>query len=220
MSKASKPDKANTLVIKREKGQSEADAFAEAGLSAVIHNACTVRGYVRGYVGEIGNIDVVAAIKAMQAKVKKVQSGDLADLEATLMSQAVNLNAMFNELARRATLNMGQNLSATDTYLRLAFKAQSQSRTTLETLAEIKFPKAATFVKQQNNAYQQQVNNSTNDFLNDTRTRAHAHGKTINPTNELLSGETYETLDSGRATTPSAINPALETVGAINRGKN
>jgi len=48
------------------------------------------------------------------------------------------------------------------TYMRLAFKAQSQCRATWETIATIKHPPAVAFVKQANYAAgNQQVNNGT-----------------------------------------------------------
>ncbi|WP_091876669.1 hypothetical protein [Massilia yuzhufengensis] len=50
-------------------------------------------------------------------------------------------------------------MTATETYLRLAIKTHAQCRSTLDTLAEVKYPQAATVVRQQNVAYQQQVNN-------------------------------------------------------------
>jgi hypothetical protein len=47
-------------------------------------------------------------------------------------------------------------------HMRLAFKAQSQSRAAIETLAEIKNPRQVTFFKQANIAGgNQQVNNGT-----------------------------------------------------------
>lgn len=70
------------------------------------------------------------------------------------------LNAIFNELARRAANNMGTYLGTTETYLRLALKAQAQSRATVEALAEMKKPHSVAFVKQANIAHgPQQVNN-------------------------------------------------------------
>jgi hypothetical protein len=73
------------------------------------------------------------------------------------------LDAIFNEMARRAALNMGQHLGPTETYMRLALKAQSQSRATLETLAEIKNPRPVYINPQQVNHTNgpQQVNNGT-----------------------------------------------------------
>jgi hypothetical protein len=50
-----------------------------------------------------------------------------------LTVQAITLDRVFTELTRRAALNMG-NLDATDRCLRLAMKAQAQSRATVESL--------------------------------------------------------------------------------------
>lgn len=80
--------------------------------------------------------------------------------KATLTAQAAAFDAIFTELARRGALNLGEYLSASETYLRLALKAQSQCRATLETLAEIKNPHPVAFVQQANIAHgPQQVNN-------------------------------------------------------------
>ena len=94
-------------------------------------------------------------------KTKSVQDGDMSYVETMLVTQAAALNSIFAEMARRASTNMGKHMSATESYMRMAFKAQNQCRATLETLAEIKSPRQATFVRQQNVANQQQVNNGT-----------------------------------------------------------
>lgn len=63
-------------------------------------------------------------------------------------------------MARRAALNMNGHLDATDELLRLALKAQAQSRATVEALAEVKNPRSVAFVKQANIAHgHQQVDN-------------------------------------------------------------
>ena len=103
--------------------------------------------------------------------------------ETTLTAQAATLDAIFNEMARRAALNMGEYLDATERYMRLALKAQGQCRATLETLAAIKNPPVI-FAKQANIAHgPQQVNND--GFPSSTRTRGHARKTDIAP-NELL----------------------------------
>jgi seryl-tRNA(Sec) selenium transferase len=48
---------------------------------------------------------------------------------------------MFTELARRAALNMGEYINAAERYGRLALKAQSNCRATLETLAKLHQPR-------------------------------------------------------------------------------
>jgi hypothetical protein len=76
-----------------------------------------------------------------------------------LIIQAHTLDAIFNTLARRA--NAAEYLPQFEAYLRLGLKAQGQCRATLETLAEIKYPKPVAFVQQANVANgPQQVNNA------------------------------------------------------------
>jgi hypothetical protein len=130
--------------------------IATVSLCPLMLNARTAIGFSTGLFGEP---DIAESMVVLRDKVRQIQAGDLSEIEATLAAQAITLNSIFNEMARRAAANMGQNLQLTESYLRMALKAQAQSRATMETLAEVKYPKAPTFVKQQNNAYQQQVNN-------------------------------------------------------------
>ena len=51
---------------------------------------------------------------------------------------------MFTELARRAALNMSEYVNAAERYGRLALKAQSNCRATLETLAKLHQPREQT----------------------------------------------------------------------------
>jgi hypothetical protein len=50
------------------------------------------------------------------------------------------LNAIFNEIARRAAINIGERPGATEIYLRLGLKAQAQYRAAAQTLFEMKNP--------------------------------------------------------------------------------
>ena len=164
------PAKANVLTVAEEEGKTRERQKAELGLSSTVANAATSSNFAQG---SFGVIALSEAVGVMREKIARVKACDLSDVEATLTAQAATLDTVFNELARRAALNMGEHLGATESYLRLAFKAQAQCRATLETLAEVKSPKAATFVRQQNVAYQQQVNNGGE---NATRTRAGERG--------------------------------------------
>ncbi len=77
-----------------------------------------------------------------------------------LLTQAQTLDTVFHKLARLAGSNFS-NLEAADTFMRLALRAQSQCRATLETLAVIKNPTTVAFVRQANIANgPQQVNNA------------------------------------------------------------
>lgn len=189
--------KAKTLQIHQQPGKSGDRVMAECALSAVTGNAATALMFSRG---TFGDSDITESVAVMREKAERVRTGDLADLETTLTAQAATLNAIFNEMARRAALNMGEYVNTADTYMRLALKAQSQCRTTIEVLAEIKNPRPVAFVKQANisNGHQQ-VNNGA--------TALPAHGNNSIQSNEL-SGAGYELLPDTRA---SAVTGRIDT---------
>ncbi|HUX64789.1 hypothetical protein [Sulfuricella sp.] len=204
--------KANTLMLRHEEGKSDERVMAELGLSAVAANASTSRIFSQGTFGELGLTETMAV---MREKAVKVQSGDLSDVEATLTAQATTLDTIFNELARRAALNMGEHLPATEIYLRHAFKAQAQCRSTLEALAEIKNPRPVAFVKQANISHgPQQVNNGMQ--AGESRT----HGNNPNQSNELSRGNHELLPDTRTQAVACGVNQEVETVGAIHRAKD
>lgn len=113
---------ANVLPVIEEPGKSRERLTAQAGLSAFGASADTARMFAKSFIGEIGIGDAVAVLRD---KADKVQRGDLAEVEARLTAQAVALDAIFNGMAKRAALNMGEHLGACETYMRLALKAQA-----------------------------------------------------------------------------------------------
>ena len=198
--------KTNTLHVTAI-GKTRERAMAELALNTAVLNASTAQRFASG---TFGTIDLTESLAVMGEKAARVKAGDLTEVEVTLMAQTVALDSIFTELARRAALNMGEYMNATDTYLRLALKAQSQCRATLETLAEIKNPRAVAFVKQANIAHgPQQVNNGVQPA------KPHAHGNNSIQSNEL-SEASHELLPDTRASALAGrVNPPLETVGAI-----
>ncbi|MBK8016421.1 MAG: hypothetical protein IPK20_06650 [Betaproteobacteria bacterium] len=163
---------------------------------------------------EMGDLDLQALADALAQQAQQVCDGDLGRLEGMLATQASTLDALFGVLTRRAILNMGEHIDATETYLRLAFKAQSQARATVEALGELKHPKPVAFVQQANIANgPQQVNNGV-DSRSNTRAGAHAR-KNKNPQNQL-SGCTNELRQDTRAPSiAGGTNPAVEAVGEV-----
>lgn len=157
-------------------------------------------------------LDVTAMFQRMESTAAEASSGDLSALERLLSAQAQTLNALFTEFARRAALNMGEHLNATDTYTRLALKAQSQCRATIEALAEIKNPRAVAFVKQANIAQQQQVNNGDTP-----RACVAGSPKPANGQSCLEAPNEWSTLDTRATPAPARSDPPLEAVGAIHR---
>jgi hypothetical protein len=97
-------------------------------------------------------------MKLLNMNIDAVKKGNLACIEEVLTTQVISLNAFFNMFIQSCLKNVHHESS--EKLLRLALKAQNQCRTTADTLASIKNPASATFVKQTNIGYNQQVNNN------------------------------------------------------------
>lgn len=99
--------------------------------------------------------DVVRQIRQVTERVK---AGDLSDIEAMLVSQAMALQTVFTALTRQAgKQEFIPNLQAVTG---LALKTQAACRQTLEALAELKNPRPVVY-GQANIAHQQVVSNGT-----------------------------------------------------------
>ena len=184
----SKP-KANTLAVDESSEKSLARVVAEVAFSTYATNALTTQAFTDNF----GELDMQECIGVMKERQAKIRDGNLTSLENMLTAQAITLNALFNKLAQRSGLNMGEHLGAADTYMRLALKAQSQCRSTIEAINEIKNPSSApTFVKQANIGNAVQVNNGQQNL---TSTHAGARtGKTQTEPNKLLAADQPATL--------------------------
>lgn len=189
----------NALHIDLEPGENPDAAEVKARLHPVVSATSTMRAFDTS----LANTSLGAMVDELTRHVNDSKGGNMNRPEAMLLTQAHTLDVIFNALAQRAGLNMGNNTDAAETYLRMALKAQSQCRTTLEALAEIKAPKSATFIRQANIAGQQQVNNGTGPA---------AHEKNITPSNELLTESPSETLDTRGTSAPVGVN---SDVGAV-----
>ena len=131
-----------------------------------------------------------------------------------LIAQAHTLDELFNHLARRARHNLGEYLIAGETYLRLALKAQSQCRATLETLAQIKNPPSVAFVKQANIANgPQQVNNEVTSDVLRPREIENQQNKLIGDNHELLPDTRASALTCG-------VNTPVGTLETVYRAKD
>ena len=148
-------------------------------------------------------------VEQLTDQCRSVQRGDLTREEAILTAHAHSLDAIFASMARRAAMNVGEHIGAAETYLKLALKAQSQCRATLETLATIKSPPVV-FAKQANIAHgPQQVNNHAAHIA-----RASENEK---PQTELMEHDHGEQLDTGTAGPASGSYQTVETVEAVHR---
>lgn len=154
--------------------------------------------------------DVNALVIELTEQIEVMNAGDMRRAEGMLLAQAHTLNELFNNLIRRAANQ--EYLRQYETYFRLALKAQSQCRTTLEALAEMKNPRPVAFVRQANIAHgPQQVNNAPQP--------ARAGNSDI-PSNEEIGATDAPKaldLDPGTPSTAVDLDSHLAPVGALNR---
>lgn len=84
------------------------------------------------------SVEVSDYILELQKAGNEVVDGNLARLERMLTSQAIALDTIFNKLAVRASNS--EYMKNYESFMRLAFKAQAQARSTVEALAMLKHP--------------------------------------------------------------------------------
>ncbi len=81
---------------------------------------------------------------AIKDRADKAATGDLEASSALLMAQALSLDSIFTEYARIALVNVVKHMDGSERYMRLALKAQANSRATLEALAKLHQPREQT----------------------------------------------------------------------------
>ncbi len=179
--------------------------MAQISVNPIMQATSTIRAYHKGT-----HLDLMTLVNELAQHADDASSGKTNRSEKMLIAQAHTLDTIYNNLAYRAI--KAELMPNLESYLRLALKAQSQCRATLETLAFIKNPQSVAFVRQQNVAVNQQVNNSTG-----APSRA---GEIENQQNKLLEAQHGERMDIGTAGTAGRADPQLAAVGTINRPEN
>ena len=207
-------DKTHELKVIRDPSKTEDRQFADLVSDGLASNASTAIRFIKQEHGDVSLTELVASLRDQGEAVNR---GDLAAAERMLSAQAVALNAIFSEMARSAALNMGEHLGGTESYMRLALKAQSQSRATVETLAAIKNPPVV-FARQANinNGGQQQVNNGPAAQPQQARAGAPARIPEVRA-DELLEVSDGQRLDTRAAGETGIGDPVMAAVGEVNR---
>jgi hypothetical protein len=200
--KAAKKRDPSCVVATAHPGEDRATALARAAIQPTLQAAFTVKQYGKAF----GDLDLMGLADSLGAQVEAANQGDLGRAGAMLAVQAHTLDAIFNNLARRA-IN-AEYLDTLEQYLKLALRAQSQCRATLDSLGELKQPRSVAFVRQANIAQgHQQVNNA--------RAR-----EADNLQNELLEKTDGERLDTGAQGSAGGAYSPLAAVGAVDRAND
>ena len=135
----------NALLIEQSPDETGAQALARKVLEPEFRNALSASAFAGKVLGnDIEAPGIMDFADHVQKATGKAEAGDLAIASRLLASQAITLDAMFTELARRTALNMGDYINAAESYGRLALKAQSNCRATLEALARLHQPREQT----------------------------------------------------------------------------
>ncbi len=130
---------------------------AKAYYSPEYMGAAVLDAFKKSYTGasddDVGFSEFAGIMKDATRELNKTNSMEY--VERLLLSQSIALNGMFVSLARKAAVQDG--LKQYETHMRLALKAQSQCRATLETLSTVKNPPV--YANTANIATNQQINN-------------------------------------------------------------
>ncbi len=130
--KKSDPDQINGDFKPNE---DKAVGIARTVLRPTVQAAVTLKDYGNSW----GDLDLNGLIDSLAEQTKASSEGDFIRAEAMLTAQAHTLDAIFNNLARRAI--KAEYMNNLDIYLKLALRAQSQCRVTWEALVAIKYPR-------------------------------------------------------------------------------
>lgn len=174
------------------------NAIAAIAIQPSVNSAALIQDFSRDF----GEVDLNAVIGELDRSVSLLKSGDCSQIEAILLSQAFALQSIFTGVAHRASTQ--KHLQHWESMIRVALKAQSQCRATLESLAMLKNPAPRVIAKQANfTTGPQQVNNGLTQDGNRP-----APSKLLEPQNGRW-------VDPRTTCTTGGRNQILETVGAL-----
>ena len=176
-----------SVIVDADKGEDQDEAVAKKLTRPEVQASLTIQ--------KLHPInDVNALTKILSQQTADVISGNMIRPEAMLLSQAHTLDALFNNLVMKGLDQT--HMPHYESFLRLAYKAQSQCRSTLQSLSDIKNP-SVVYAKQANITNgNQQINNG----VTAPRTQENK-----NYSNELLEYTHGKRLDT---------RAKIETVGA------
>lgn len=203
--------------VKRFNGMTSEQALAHAAIHSGANAAYVIDAFQGNLLG--GEVHFSSLIEALDKSIDKTSGGDLAKLEAMLVGQATALQTIFASLARRAAGQ--QSLKHYEAFLGLAFKAQAQSRATIQAVVDLKYPRQAVFAKQANISHgPQQVNNgSVPTYATSTHPCARAREELENPQIKQLEEASHESfrMDPREAREAVSVDPDVAALGQVNR---
>jgi len=173
-----------------------AKALAKIAVRPSTNAAAVISEYGKMF----GDHDINDLMNELVDSIEKVNDGDMKRCEGMLMGQAQALQSIFTNLARRASNQ--EYLKNYEAFMRMALKAQSQCRQTLETLSNIKNPPVV-YAKQAN------ISNGPQQINNGMPAQAPHAAENQKQPNKLLEVQHGERLDTGTASQTIGGNQAM-----------
>ena len=183
-------------VVKRD-GEKVGRTLARITLDPQTRNANLAMSFGSQMFGDRLKPEIADSSAVLGEEIQRAMKGDLSLVTRIFTSQAISLDTLFTEMAARAGNNLGQYPDTADRYMRLALKAQSACRATLEALTKLHQPREQT-VKHVH------INSGGQALLADT-IHPHAGGKENGKTNE----QSLATATDG----PSTALPSPDPLG-------
>lgn len=153
MAKKAKDQSADGLVAPGETHKVEVETRADEKIGRTLarmtldpqtRNASIAMSFGGKVFGDRIQPDIMQCSAVVGEEIERAMTGDLGLATRVYTAQVISLDALFTEMARRSGANMGEYPDAADRYMRLALKAQSACRATLEALARLHQPREQT----------------------------------------------------------------------------
>ena len=205
---AAKADPNGYQIKAEEWGFTKGDTDSQVMAALSTRSALTATTY-KAFAGGGDSLEVTDLMGELRKAGEEVASGNMSRVEKMLAHQALTLDAIFNNMAQRAS--RAEYVKNTDIFLKLALKAQAQARSTAEALALLKNPQP--YIRQANmTTGPQQVNNGYAGTPSHSGIQSGA-GNIQSEQNKLLEADHGQRLDIGAQAAAGRANQKLETVG-------
>ena len=121
--KVTKARPATTLVIEQTKDETNEQAMARVLLDPCVRHGLSASAFAGNAFGDsLERPGITDYAQYVRAAGGKAEGGDLSMASRMLAAQAITLDSMFTEFARRAAINMGQYLEAAERYAEISPK--------------------------------------------------------------------------------------------------
>ncbi|ALJ13018.1 hypothetical protein [Sphingopyxis macrogoltabida] len=132
------------LEVEKRPDENIGRTLARVTLDPQTRNAHLAMSFGSQMFGDRHQPTIAESSAVLAEELQRAVKGDLSLASRIFASQAISLDALFTEMARRSGSNMGHYPDAADRYMRLALKAQAACRATLEALTRLHQPREQT----------------------------------------------------------------------------